>query len=235
MFYKLSNTASREEIEEELKVKFEFPNLYKPVPVINGLEESTLPIVTNDDPEKVSYAIWGLLPETLEENWDIFQKLTNTLNINVEQQGVDNNLFSEALDKRRCLIITTGFFTTALHEGKMYPHHVYLKNHKPFCIAGVYNRLDDGFITCSILIKKTHNELGEIPNLLASKPVIFDKEDQSHWLDKQYVFDDLRELVALHQTMQYQSHPVSREFYRNNIIYDKIISSDAFSDILKSS
>ena len=235
MFYKLSNTASREEIEQELNVKFEFPNLYKPVSVINGLEESTLSIITNENPKKVSYAIWGLLPESLEENWEVFQKLTNTLNINIELQGVSENLFSDALNKRRCLIVTTGFFTTALHEGKMYPHHVYLKNHKPFCIAGVYNRLEDGFITCSIIIKKTHDELGEIPNLLGSKPVIFDSKDQVKWLNNNNSFDDLRELVASHQAMKYQSHPVSREFYFDNIIFDNILSSNAFDDFLKSS
>lgn len=235
MFYKLSNIASRKEIEEQLNVKFEFPNLYKPLSVINGLEESTLAIITNEDPKKVSYAIWGLLPESLEENWDVFQKLTNTLNINIELQGIGENLFSDALNKRRCLIVTTGFFTTALHDGKIYPHHVYLKNHKPFCIAGVYNRLDDGFITCSILIKKTTNELGEIPNLLGSKPVIFDTNDQAHWLDNKFLFDDLRELVASHQTMKYQSHPVSREFYNDNKIYDNIMNSNAFDDYLRSS
>lgn len=234
MFYKLSNTAQRKEIEEEFGVTFEFPKLYRPATVINGLKESNLPIITMEDPTKVGYAIWGLLPQTLEENWDVFQKLTNTLNINVEGLNFKDSLFSEALDNRRCLIVATGFFTSALHEGKMYPYHVYLKDHKPFSIAGVYNQLDDGFMTCSILIKRTSNELGEIPNLLAYKPVIFDKKDRKHWLNKTFVYDNLRDLVASHQKLQYESHPVSKEFYENDSLYDKIIKSEEFKDFLKS-
>ena len=234
MFYKLSNTAQREDIEKEFDVKFEYPKLYKPSTVINGLEESTLPIITMDNPDKVSYAIWGLLPQSLEENWDVFQKLTNTLNINFEGMTFDDSLYSDALDYRRCLVITTGFFTSALHNGKMYPFHVYLKNHKPLCIAGVYNRLNDGFITCSILIKKTTNELDEIPNLLSYKPVVFDTEDCQNWLNKKYDFDSLRELVASHQRLRYESHPVSKEFYNNDKFFDKIIKSEAFDDFLDS-
>ncbi|MCK7591807.1 SOS response-associated peptidase [Subsaxibacter sp. CAU 1640] len=232
MFYRLSNTAQREDIEKEFDVKFEFPKLYKPATVINGLEESTLSIITMDNPQKVSYAIWGLLPQTLEENWDVFQKLTNTLNINFEGLNFDDNLYSDALDNRRCLIITTGFFTSALHHGKMYPFHVYLKNHRPFCIAGVYNRLSDGFLTCSILIKKTTNELDEIPNLLSYKPVIFDEENSHFWLNRKFNFDSLRELIVSHQKLRYESHPVSKEFYNNDKFFDKIIKSEAFDDFI---
>ncbi|MEO6347564.1 MAG: SOS response-associated peptidase family protein [Aquaticitalea sp.] len=139
MFYKLSNTAQRKEIELEFNVAFEFPNLYKPSPVINGLQESLLPIITLEHPDQVQYAIWGLLPKSLEENWEIFQHLTNTLNINIEHLDANDPLYSEALDHRRCMVITTGFFTSALYKGKMYPYHVYLPKHRPFCIAGVYN------------------------------------------------------------------------------------------------
>lgn len=234
MFYKLSNTAQRKDIEDEFEVTFEFPRLYRPATVINGLKESTLPIITMDNPTKVNYAIWGLLPQTLEENWEVFQRLTNTLNINYEVLHFEDNLYSDALNNRRCLIITTGFFTSALHNGKMYPFHVYLKNHKPFCIAGVYNQLNDGFITCSILIKKTANELGAIPNFLSYAPVIFGDNERHHWLNKRFDFDSLRDLITSHQNLTYESHPVSKEFYHNDNFFDKILKSEAFDDFLDS-
>lgn len=235
MFYKLSNTAQRKEIEKEFKVTFDFPKLYKPSTVINGLEESSLPIITMANPARVTYGIWGLLPESLEENWKVFQNLTNTLNINVEHLDFKDNLYAEAMDKRRCVIISTGFFTSALYQGKMYPHHVYLTGHKPFAIAGVYNQLEDGFITCSILVKKTHETLKEIPNLLEYKPVIFDKRDRNHWMNKEFTSDNLKDLVTSHQGLQYHSHPVSKEFYDNDLLYNNIINSKAFYDFLKTS
>lgn len=232
MFYKLSNTASSKEIESEFEVPFEFPNLYKPSPVINGLQESILPIITADIPHKIQFGIWGLLPKSLEDNWEIFQHLTNTLNINIEHLDADDPLYSDALDKRRCLVIATGFFTSALYKGKMYPYHVYLENYRPFCIAGVYNKLIDGFITCSILIRKTSGTLGEIPNLLDYKPVIFDKRDRFHWLNKKFRYSNLIDLVNSHHALKFRSHPVSKEFYDNDIVYEKIVNSKGFNDFL---
>ncbi len=232
MFYKLSNTATINEIEEEFQAKFEFPNLYEPSAVINGLDESTLPIITSNNLKQIRFGIWGMLPQSLEENWKVFQNLTNTLNINVEHLDWDDFLYAEALDRRRCIIITTGFFTSALFNGKVYPHYVYLDDHRPFAVAGVYNQLDDGFLTCSVLIKKTHDELGKIPNLLHYKPLIFGPYDREHWLNQKLSYENLKDLVKSHQVQDYHSHPVSKEFYDNDILYDEIIKSRTFIDIL---
>lgn len=232
MFYKLSNTAEQKEIEKEFNVQFEFPKLYKTSVVINGLEESTLPIITMEQTDRVKYAIWGLLPQSLEDNWRIFQNLTNTLNINIDHLDFKDNLYAEAMDKRRCLVLTTGFFTSALYNGKMYPYHVYLTNHQPFAIAGVYNQLEDGFLTCSILIKKTKDSLKKIPNMLEYKPVIFDVQDRNQWLNGKFLFEDLQELVSSHTSLKYHSHPVSKEFYDNDVLYNTIVKSEAFNNFL---
>ena len=81
MFYKISNIASRESIENKFDVSFEFPKIYKPQGLIDGLKESTIPVITISDPTKVTYAIWGLLPENFEDNWSVFQDVANTLNV----------------------------------------------------------------------------------------------------------------------------------------------------------
>lgn len=235
MFYKLSNIASRKAIEKEFNRSFEFPRLYKPLPVINGLEESTLPIITIDEPTKIKFGIWGLLPQNLEDNWKVFQNLTNTLNINVEQLNTNNSLYDEALDTRRCIVLITGFFTSALHEGKMYPYHVYIKDHKPFGVAGVYNKLEDGFITCSILVNRTNKAMQNIPNMLDYKPVIFEEKDQKHWLNKSFKYENLKELVLSHTSLNYFSHPIHKEFYDNNTIYQKILDCKAFDKFLSPS
>src|SRR5690606_21109916 len=198
-----------------------------------GLEESILPIIAMDTPHQISYAIWGLLPQSLEDNWSVFQNLTNTLNINVAHSDFKEPLYADAMDHRRCLVIATGFFTSALYQAKMYPHHVYLSGHKPFAIAGIYNQLEDGFLTCSILIRKTNSSLKRIPNLLQYKPIIFDAKDRIHWLDKKFSFDNLWDLVNSHQSLHYHFHPVSKEFYDNSAMYTKIIQSKAFNGLMK--
>ena len=228
MFYKLSNTATRKTIEKEFNVAFEFSQLYKPSSVINGLEESTLPIITADDTTKVQFGIWGLLPQELEDNWKVYQNFTNTLNINIEQLDVENSLYENALDERRCIVIITGFFTSKINDGKMYPYHVHLKDHKPFAVAGIYNQLEDGFLTFSILINKTTNNRVDIPSILSYKPVIFDANDQGHWLNTSLEYNNLKDLIASHKSLEYTSDRFSKEFYDNDIVFKNMLDSDFF-------
>ncbi|TXE10551.1 hypothetical protein ES711_01195 [Gelidibacter salicanalis] len=78
MFYKISNIANKDSIERKFQVSFQFPNLYEPKKLIEGLKESTVAVITNAEPDKVTYAIWGLLPENFEDNWSVFQDVFNT-------------------------------------------------------------------------------------------------------------------------------------------------------------
>lgn len=232
MFYKLSNTASVEEIEDSFGIPMEFPKISKPATVINGLEESTLPIITMDNSKLISFGIWGLLPQELEDNWKVYQNLTNTLNLIIEQIDYKNSLYSKALDSGRCIVITTGFFTSALHDGKMYPYHVHLKGFKPFGIAGLYNKLEDGFITCAILINKSTKKMSQLPNISTYMPIVFDRKDQAHWLNKKFKYENLRNLLASHTSLEFFAHPVSKEFYDNDLVYSKILDSGAFKKFL---
>jgi hypothetical protein len=64
--------------------------------------------------------------------------------------------------------------------------------------------------------------------------VVFDLKDQFHWLNKSLKYDDLKDLVSSHQSLEYLSHPVSKEFYDNDIQYSRVIKSQKFNDFLKS-
>ncbi|MGS2727030.1 SOS response-associated peptidase family protein [Psychroserpens sp. BH13MA-6] len=208
MFYRLSNTSDLKGIERELGVKFRFPNLYEPNAVINGLVESNLPIITMEDSQTIDFSIWGLLPEDYEESWDTFQDVTNTLNTNVHDQNLSDDIYTNALDKRRCLIIVNGFFTTRLFKGKLHMHYVHLKNHSPFCLAGIYNKVVDGFITCSLLVTHATHKFDNIPNLGKLKPLIFKKKDYPIWLDRNHNLNDLKSLINHHDVYDFVYDPI---------------------------
>ena len=119
MFYKISNIASREFIEDKFNVTFEFPNLYKPKKTIEGLREATVAILTNKEPRLVKYAIWGILPEDFEDSWSAFQEIFNTLNVYIKDLKNGNSLYKNTLEERRCVILATGFYTTILNNGTL--------------------------------------------------------------------------------------------------------------------
>lgn len=203
MFYKISNIASKKVIEKKFHVTFEFPNLYEPVGLIDGLKESTISVITISDPSKVTYAIWGLLPENFEDNWSVFQDVINTLNVKFETLKNADGLYSDLLKKRRCVIIATGFFTTMLNNGTVERCHVHLPNYEPFAIAGVYNELNDGFNTCSLVMIQVSDSFKDIPNISNFKPLVLNEMELKKWLDPSISLDEIRQLGDIHTSMNF--------------------------------
>ncbi|MBA6152634.1 SOS response-associated peptidase family protein [Gelidibacter maritimus] len=204
MFYKISNIATKESIEERFHVRFDFPNLYKPQGVIDGMKESTISVITISDPDKAVYAIWGLLPENFEDNWSVFQNVVNTLNVKMETLENNNGLYSNLLQDRRCVIVATGFFTTWITNGTVERCHVHLPNYEPFAIAGVYNELSDGFITCSLLVTKINESLKDIPNISNLKPLVLTDEELEQWFDTTTSLDDIKALCNDHNLLSFE-------------------------------
>lgn len=203
MFYKISNIANREAIEKKFHVQFEFPNLYKPQGVIDGLNESTISVITIANPQKAVYAIWGLLPENFEDNWSVFQDVVNTLNVKFETLQLGNGLYSNLINDRRCIIIATGFFTTWLTNGTIERCHVHLPNYEPFAIAGVYNELSDGFITCSLVVTKISESFKDIPNISNLKPLVLNEDELERWFDTSSSMDQLKTLCDDHNSLDF--------------------------------
>lgn len=203
MFYKLSNIATKDSIEKKFHVTFEFPNLYKTQELIEGLKESTLSIITVSEPNKVSYAIWGLLPETFEDNWSVFQDVFNTLNVKFETLQNGRGLFTNIIKKRRCAIIATGFYSALLTNGTVEQCHVHLPTYEPFAIAGVFNELNDGFLTCTVVVTTASRSLKEISNIANLKPLVLNDKELKQWLNSSTSMDQITKLCEKHCSMDF--------------------------------
>lgn len=235
MFYKLSNTCDLKTIENAFDANFRFPNLYESKTIISGTEESNLAIITSQNPKHIDYAIWGLLPEDYDDDWNRFQNVTNTLNTIVDDLNLNEEMYLKPLEERRCLILVNGFFTSRIYNGKLRPFHVHLKDHKPFCVAGIYNKLNDGFLTCSLLILKHSSNLNNLPHLGSQRPLIFRKSDYDEWLSTDTSKSDLEELIRFHKTPNLTSHPIKEDFYENNSVYKDILESNNYRRVMKHS
>lgn len=232
MFYRLSNSCNLDSIETELNATFRYPNLYEPKVIIDGKNESNIPIITDKDSKRIDFAIWGILPEDYEGEWHSFQEVTNTLNTYVDN-NVNDEIYSDALEHRRCLIVVNGFFTSSLFQRKLHPHHVHLKDYKPFCIAGIYNHTHDGFLTCSVLVTNIGSKQAYIPNIGKYKPLIFKKKDSQTWLNPNFKIKNLKSLVDNHDRYNFVSHPIKEDFYQNTKVFERIVNSDNYKSVLK--
>nr|WP_298998069.1 SOS response-associated peptidase family protein [uncultured Allomuricauda sp.] len=222
MYYRLSNIADLEQIENTFKAKFKHPNIYKPNQLINGLDENLVPIVKQNYNKHIDFAIWGLLPEGFKEEWNLFQSQMNTLNIETGQ--IDSSKwFKESLELRRSAMITTGFFTSYLKEGEIYPYHVHLPKMQPFAMASIFSELEDGFYTSAIITTNFNKELEQIQDLGNQMPFALNMEQYEAWLSPQLMAEDAKSLLMEEPGLSFEAEPVSKEFFKNEIRFNEFL------------
>ncbi len=229
MYYKISNTAGRKVLEEALSRPLKYPLLHEKKVMINGMDEATIPIVAMHGKGKITPAIWGLLPNGYKEDWSIFQNLCNTLNIPFEAMS-NNSWHSSSLAEKRCLIPITGFYTSYVQNGIVYPSLVSKTNGKPFCLAGIYSILEDGFLTCSIITCKADKLIQDVHNIGHTMPKILSGKLESVWLEEGLDDSDIKQIMLTPHDCEMRSHAVARELYHNTISYDSI--QDPFFTII---
>ncbi|MDF0707331.1 SOS response-associated peptidase [Flagellimonas okinawensis] len=214
MIYKLSNEADREEIEKEFGIRFRYPNLYTPNPIINGFHETNLSVVTMENKNEITFAIWGLMPHDFKEDWHIFQDKANTLNAQMED--LENVAWmKDSLKERRCLIIVTGFYTHLLANGNTSSYYICLPNNKPFYLAGTYNILNDGFLCSALTVSKTDPFISNYHNISNLAPVIVPKDKAEVWLDKSSSIDDLKDIIQNPKDAPLKAKRMPNEFLLN--------------------
>jgi putative SOS response-associated peptidase YedK len=222
MYFKISNTAKMKEIEQDVNALFKYPNLYTPQVVISGLNEVSIPVITMNEPNAVDLAIWGLLPSTFNDDWELFQKLTNTLTISA--QKIDTNMwYHDSFMNSRCIIPVTGFFTSVLKNGEIYPYHVSSKKGGILYLAGIYTILDDGFITCSLLTGPLEKEVVNYQNLVDYMPVIIDHDDKYEWLSEDTRIERAQMILQPPHTTDLEIRPIARNLFNQDISYDSML------------
>ncbi|OEK07331.1 hypothetical protein A8C32_18005 [Flavivirga aquatica] len=232
MCYRISNTATKETIEKAFNASFEFPKLHKESPVIDGLVESSVSVIKISENDKISLAIWGILPETYQDDWQYFQNVQNTLNLSFETIN-ENEKYRNALANRRCLVIVTGFFTYYLHDGDLYPYYVHQKSHTPFAIAGIFNQLDDGFITCSLIVSKANPFIKKINNSDNLMPVVLDENNQDLWLDVHTKNDIITEIINTESRLDFKAYPIAKEFHKLRVNFNSVLEPVNYNSIPK--
>nr|WP_321416010.1 SOS response-associated peptidase family protein [uncultured Allomuricauda sp.] len=224
MIYKLSNEADKDAIEKEFGIPFRYPNLYTPSPLINGFNETSISVVTMENPNDITFAIWGLMPQDFKEDWHIFQDNANTLNVKMEElESV--SWMRDSFTQRRCLIIVTGFYTHLLENGNTCTHYIFQPSEKPFYLAGTYNILNDGFVCAALLVDKPDPFITNYHNISNSTPVIVTQEQADTWLNPYADRASLYSIVKKPTSIPLQAERISNEHFLKNLTSNLQIDS----------
>jgi len=224
MIYKLSNEASTSEIEKEFGIPFRYPNLYTPNPLINGFNETNISVVTMENKNEITFAIWGLMPQDFKEDWYIFQDNANTLNVQLDE--LENvSWMKDSFKERRCVIIVTGFYTHLLDNGNTCSYYIQQESEKPFYLAGTYNMLNDGFLCAALMVGKTDTFVSNYHNISNLAPIIVPKEKVSVWLNDGHDMESLKGIIERPHNTKLKAKRISNEFFLKNLTSNYQIDS----------
>jgi putative SOS response-associated peptidase YedK len=103
-------------------------------PRYNAAPRQSLPVITNEAPERVSRMDWGLIPQWAEQR-------TDHEHINARAESLaETPSFREAYETRRCLVPADGFYEWATTDGDKTPYRIHPGDADIFAMAGLWER-----------------------------------------------------------------------------------------------
>jgi len=175
-------------------------------PSYNCAPSQKLPVITNQEPEKLNYLKWGLVPF-----WSKDPKIGFKL-INARSESIlEKPAFKTAFSQRRCLIPANGFYEWKKQGKQKIPYRIFLKTEEIFAIAGIWETWKDAeglpLQTFSIITTSPNSLMMGIHNRM---PVILNKFDEQAWLyEKDVTY--LKKLLQPFDSSKMEAYTISEK------------------------
>lgn len=200
-------------VNERVKSNFDKPHYH-----LNGFEHPNLPIITQELPDVILPAVWGIVPASehpghLELYFKKASKYGGGLNARSEKLN-SHFLYKQLYKSQRCMVIVTSFYEPHKYKNTSYPYIIRRADLKPFALAGLYTRFENGLVTCTILTKPAMPYLAEIHNVKKRQPVILTQKNQKYWLDHSISENDIFTIVNENvDAKDLQSYSVNKSLF----------------------
>lgn len=135
---------------------------------------------------------WGLVPP-----WSKDIKIGYKM-INARSESIDKKVsFKTPFIKKRCLIISDGFYEWKKNGKEKQPYRFVMKDRKPFAFAGLWECWKQGeqpLFTCTILTTEANKVTEDVH---VRMPVILPSDSYDTWLDPRFhQIDQLKSLLV---------------------------------------
>ncbi|MEM6793652.1 MAG: SOS response-associated peptidase [Acidobacteriota bacterium] len=155
-------------------------------------------------PRRLDLYRWGLVPF-----WADDLKIGNRLINARSETAATKPSFRHAWKRRRCLILTDGFYEWRKVEGGKQPIHIHRPERRGFTFAGlweVWKKGDEPVESCTILTTEANEQIRRVHHRM---PVILSGEARDRWLDPASDPAALQELMGP-ADLELELTPVSR-------------------------
>lgn len=194
--------AKAEEIERRFKI--EVPEMYQPR--YNAAPTQILPVITNLNPEGLSFFRWGLIPP-----WSKDVSIGSKM-INARSETITEKMsYKKPFQSKRCLVISDGYYEwkRASKKSKI-PYRIKLKSNDLFSYAGLWEEYQQDNQTTihsfTILTTQSNKLTSSIHDRM---PVMLSQESEELWLSDQATSDDLLKLLTPYPEDDTQIYTVS--------------------------
>lgn len=139
---------------------------------------------------ELAHLRWGLVP-----GWAKDESIGNKMINARSETAAEKPSFKNALKKRRCLVLTDGFYEWKKVGKAKQPYHIRFPDGRPFVFAGLWERWTRGaepLETFTILTTDANDTVSELHHRM---PVILGTEAIEPWLDPKV--EDLEMLSSL--------------------------------------
>jgi putative SOS response-associated peptidase YedK len=199
---RFSITKEKDEIEDRFEIHID-PAMF--VKNFNAAPSQILPIITNEEPEQASFHKWGLIP-----HWAKDESIGNKL-INARGETIaEKPSFRDAAEKRRCLVVTDGFYEWQRSGSEKQPYRITLSDESLFTFAGLWeswNAPDGRDVRTFTIITTEPNELmNPIHNRM---PVMLTPEMEKVWISDEPM-EEVLHLLKPYDENDMNAYPVSK-------------------------
>ena len=102
-------------------------------PSYNCAPGQSLPVITDEAPDRATRMEWGLTPSWADESFGLINARAETVR--------EKRSFADAFERRRCLVPADGFYEWVDEGGaEKTPYRVAFGDDRPFAMAGLYER-----------------------------------------------------------------------------------------------
>ena len=146
-------------------------------------------VITNENPKKLQYITWGLIPHWAKEG-----KNEGKL-INARMEGITSApSFRIPIRERRCLILADSFYVWQKWKQQLVPHRVALSDGMLMAIAGLWDIWDNGGYPIKSFAMITRSANKELKGFYHRMPVLLlTKDVQQQWI----MDNDLNQCTAI--------------------------------------
>jgi putative SOS response-associated peptidase YedK len=190
-----------------------------------------MPVITNEEPDKVSLLYWGLIPFWVKDEATALHIRLHTLNARAETV-CNKPAFRHCVVTRRCLVLVDGFFEWRQVNGKKYPYCIKLKDNIPFALAGIWDTWHD-MKTFSVITTEANSLMAEIHNTSKRMPVILTRANENRWLDSSLPPDEVKLILKPYDPAEMYAYPVDRSIIKMglNTTDPSILNETQYEDL----